>query len=105
MQRLRRLGRLASVPSDACQVVFQNERRRHRCQFSFACDGKPDRPQDVAAWETALKVVALVSSGKLTTLANTATHYHASYVKPRWRNSFNKLGTIGRHIFYTDRSV
>ncbi len=92
-------------PSDACKVVFQNERRRHRCQFSFACDGKTDRPKDVKAWETALKVVALVSSGEISTLASKATHYHASYVKPRWRHSFNRLGKIGRHIFYSDHSA
>lgn len=92
-------------PSDACRVVFQNERKRHRCQFSFACDGKSDRPRDVAAWEIALKVVALVTSGQLTTIASNATHYHATYVKPRWRTSFNRLGQIGRHIFYSDGSA
>lgn len=35
-----------AYPDTTCEVVFQNERMRHRCQFSFACDGKSDRPRD-----------------------------------------------------------
>ena len=30
-------------PGRICDVVFQGEYRRHRCQFSFACDGVSDR--------------------------------------------------------------
>ena len=33
-------------PGQICDVVFQGEYRRHRCQFSFACDGVSDRPYD-----------------------------------------------------------
>ena len=33
-----------------------------------------------------------------------ATHYHASYVTPRWASdpSFKALGSIGKHLFYID---
>ena len=30
-------------PNTVCDVVFQGEFRRHKCQFSFACDGRSDR--------------------------------------------------------------
>ena len=29
-----------------------------------------------------------------------ATHYHATYVAPRWARAMQKVDTIGRHIFY-----
>ena len=37
-------------PNDICAVVFQNEKRRHLCQFSFACDGLSDNHYEMAAW-------------------------------------------------------
>ncbi len=89
-------------PDTACKVVFQNQRLFNRCQFSFACDGKKDRPTDIRAWEKSLKVVALVMSGERSGVAKQATHYHADYVSPKWRLSLAKVGEVGRHIFYTD---
>lgn len=96
------LNRVASqrYPSTACGVVFQNQHLKNRCQFSFACDGKTDRPKDLRAWERSLKVVSLVMAGERSGVARQATHYHASYVSPRWRNHLNKVGEVGRHIFY-----
>jgi len=89
-------------PDNACKVVFQNQHMHNRCQFSFACDGKPDRPQDLRAWERSLKVVALVMAGERSGVAQRATHYHASYVSPDWRLRLDKVGQVGRHIFYRD---
>ena len=33
-----------------------------------------------------------------------STHYHASYVTPRWASNsyFKSLGQLGNHIFYID---
>ncbi len=89
-------------PNDACEVVFQNQHKPNRCQFSFACDGKSDRPSDPRAWELSLKIVALVMAGERSGVAKRATHYHASYVSPYWRTHFDKVGEVGRHIFYRD---
>ncbi len=89
-------------PDNACKVVFQNQHLPNRCQFSFACDGKPDRPTDLKAWERSLKVVALVMAGERSGVAKRATHYHADYVAPNWRLSLDKVGEVGRHIFYRD---
>ncbi len=96
------LNRVASAryPDTACKVVFQNKHLKNRCQFSFACDGKSDRPRDIRSWEHSLKVVALVMAGERSGVARRATHYHASYVAPRWRKSLDKVGEVGRHIFY-----
>lgn len=92
-------------PNDACEVVFQNQHKPNRCQFSFACDGKTDRPTDPQAWERALKIVSLVMSGERSGVAKRATHYHASYVSPYWRLHFDKVGEVGRHIFYREDAI
>jgi spore germination cell wall hydrolase CwlJ-like protein len=89
-------------PNTACGVVFQNKQMRNRCQFSFACDGKTDRPTNITSWEQSLKVVALVLKGERSGVAKSATHYHADYVTPSWRLRLNKVGEVGRHIFYKD---
>lgn len=90
-------------PASICGVVFQGERRRHKCQFSFACDGRSDRAQNKRLWQQAMQV----SANKLTEwraepIMRRATHYHADYVDPYWNRDMVKLAKIGRHIFYTD---
>lgn len=87
-------------PGDVCAVVFQNEKRRHRCQFSFACDGKSDRPRETAAWDSALKLARLAKGGRLRDLTGRATHYHAIHVAPAWAKGLTRTVTIGRHRFY-----
>lgn len=38
-------------PDTICKVVKQGgETRRHRCQFSWWCDGRSDLPRDTTAW-------------------------------------------------------
>jgi|TARA_R100000005_G_C4998629_1_gene205267 spore germination cell wall hydrolase CwlJ-like protein len=101
------LNRIADTryPDTACDVVFQNQDRKHRCQFSFACDGLPDRPTNTAAWEKSLKVVALVMKGERSGVARRATHYHATYVSPGWSVRLSKLGQVGSHIFYREETI
>ena len=88
-------------------MVYQNASRLNACQFSFACDGKFDLPNDGRAWKTALAVTAMAladdrkeTNGEMLVVA-TATHYHADYVEPKWSKSLNRLTKIGRHIFYS----
>jgi spore germination cell wall hydrolase CwlJ-like protein len=97
------LNRAASgiYPKSICGVVYQNKNRRNRCQFSFACDGKPDVKKEAAAWKRAKRIAReMVSGDKQVSSLETATHYHATYVKPKWAKKMQKLSTIGRHVFY-----
>ena len=93
--------------SSVCGVVYKGANRLNSCQFSFACDGKPDAPDDMSAWNTALNIttLALTSDDELPDqqmqIVANATHYHADYVDPNWSNSLNRLTKIGRHIFYS----
>ncbi len=91
-----------NYPSSICGVVYQGASRHNACQFSFACDGQSDLPQDRRAWDTALAVTAMaLAEDKPVRSVAAATFYHADYVTPHWSKSMNRLTKIGRHIFYS----
>ena len=93
--------------SSVCGVVYKGANRLNACQFSFACDGKPDVPDDMGAWNTALNITTLalttdeeIPDQQMQIVAN-ATYYHADYVDPYWSKSMHRITKIGRHIFYS----
>jgi spore germination cell wall hydrolase CwlJ-like protein len=76
---------------------------RHMCQFSWWCDGKSDEPSDETGWAQAQYVAGnIMYNAKYRGITEGATHYHATYVKPKWRfdRGMNHIGRIGSHIFY-----
>ncbi|MCX2723747.1 cell wall hydrolase [Roseibium salinum] len=90
-----------SYPDSICGVVYQNRHKRNRCQFSFACDGIKDRIASPVAWKTAQRLALEVLDGKqYLKMVDASTHYHATYVSPRWARSMAKRGQVGEHIFY-----
>ena len=91
-------------PNTICGVVFQNEHRRHRCQFSFACDGLSDNAKEFEAWRQAMLVGYAAAAGYWEDLTQSATHYHATYVDPAWRTQLVATAQFGRHLFYQDHS-
>lgn len=96
-----------AYPNTICGVVYQNKNMRNRCQFSFACDGIPDRIRDQKSWDEAQSLARrVVNDDRHLYLESVgaATHYHATYVRPRWARSMNKMDKIGRHVFYKTRN-
>lgn len=88
-------------PDTICSVVFQNQHRRNACQFSFACDGIPERVYDKKAWVQAEEIAKGVIAGDLyLSEVGYATHYHATYVYPHWAPRMKKVVKIGHHVFY-----
>lgn len=96
-----------AYPTTICGVVWQGHERATGCQFSFTCDGSLTRAPEPRLWarvlalarnvrNNAASVAALVSTDPLAR----ALHYHADYVRPRWRVSMTEVARIGRHIFY-----
>lgn len=91
-------------PDTICGVVYQNQHWRNRCQFSFACDGVPERITERAAWDIAEDVSRQVLEGRdLIDTIEDSTHYHANYVRPRWAPRMIRLDRVGLHIFYKGR--
>ena len=97
------LNRVANdaFPDDACKVVKQGYHKgRHKCQFSWYCDGKSDKPKDKMSWVVAQVVAYNTLYGHHKDNTHGATHYHATYVSPWWRNHYGKTVAHGSHIFY-----
>ena len=91
---------------DVCGVVYQKNVVMERvvCQFSWACDSvHRNRPINKAAYTESYAVAkkVLLEDFKLDSLKE-ALYYHADYVNPRW--SLDKIGKIGQHIFYKQKS-
>jgi hypothetical protein len=88
-------------PDTICNVVFQNQHMRNACQFSFACDGIPERVTESKAWAQAEEIAKGVINGTLfITEVGKSTHYHATYVYPHWAPRLKRNTKIGHHIFY-----
>ncbi|MCH8097548.1 MAG: cell wall hydrolase [Proteobacteria bacterium] len=88
-------------PGQVCKVVKQGgEWRRNRCQFSWWCDGRSDKPKDHRAWGLSKELANTIYAGMSEDPTDGALWYHADYVKPYWRNVFARGPKIGRHIFY-----
>ncbi|MGN6157783.1 MAG: cell wall hydrolase [Devosia sp.] len=94
-------------PSTLCGVVYQNaDQGFHRCQFTFACDGKSDMGTEVPAWTKATKMAAVAYSEfkqgeRPGVIPNSAMYYHTLWVDPDWSNKFRRVATIGAHEFYS----
>ena len=95
----------AAYPDSICEVVYQGYGTHGRkCQFSFACDGVSERIYSEEHWRTASKVANDAVYGRAWIKSvGTSSHYHADYVRPRWRRSMQERAKIGRHIFYRTR--
>jgi len=104
-----------AFPDSVCEVVYQGPTYpswkdetvqhpiKHRCQFSWYCDGKSDNipPVNISVFRECYDIAkkVLLHEIRLPKL-NKAIYYHADYVNPGWKNK--KLAKIGRHIFYSD---
>lgn len=97
------MNRVASpdFPNTVCGVVKQGgERRKHRCQFSWYCDGKSDKPYNREMYTRAESVAHLILGGAIKDITGGALYYHATYVKPRWASRMKRTIRIDDHIFY-----
>jgi hypothetical protein len=88
-------------PNDVCGVVYQNAHRHLSCQFTFACDGKPDIVTEPESWEIAKQIARDTLDGKMwMPEVARSTHYHASWVRPNWIREMRRILKLGVHTFY-----
>ena len=100
----------ARYPNTVCDVVKQAETYKYKptipiknkCQFSWYCDGKADKPDDEYAWAYAQMVAADVLRGEVPDFTGGSTHYHAYYVKPYWADKMLYQGDFGSHYFFRE---
>jgi hypothetical protein len=92
-------------PRNICGVVYQNAHRHKRCQFTFACDGRPERVDEPVLWGRAEHIARDALDGNFwLNDVGEATHYHARRVHPWWTHKMRKLNRIGVHTFYRPRN-
>ena len=99
-------------PNNICDVVYQGPTYinwkgnkmpvRHKCQFSWYCDGKSD-----IMYDEKLKVLVEIMVFEALSLwqnnidiTEGATHYHANYVYPKWAHQLAYTTQIGTHKYY-----
>ena len=110
-------------PNTICEVVFQAETKeswktkgkkdilaaerifnpiRHRCQFSWYCDGKSDDINNVSIYMEIMQFSRLILTSQVMMfdITDGATFYHADSITPSWAKSKIKTIEIGDHIFY-----
>jgi len=75
---------------------------RHKCQFSWYCDGKSDKPKDKKEYKKTLDLSKMIMDNAVQVIDITegALFYHADYVTPSWARIKQKTTEIGDHIFY-----
>lgn len=81
-------------PDSVCGVVNQS------CQFSYTCDGKPERIREPEAFLRAGKIAELMLRGADRALTDGATHFHTTAVRPDWSRRLPRTAQIGAHFFY-----
>ena len=96
-------------PDSVCGVVKQAKYSswdsknpiRHRCQYSWFCDGMSDEPKNSKAMLEATILAANIFYGRVTDISDGATHYHATWIDaPYWAEKMTTVFTIDEHIFY-----
>lgn len=106
--------RSARFPDTVCDVVYQARRDsqgrplRHRCQFSWVCDGtRTDRKVDwvyrpIRQQAEYLYINYLINPGAVADVTDGATHFHATRVSPHWSRhpNYQPVAHIGQHVFY-----
>jgi len=105
------LNRVSSkrFPNSVCEVVFQGPKYvssglpiKHRCQFSWYCDGKSDYivDRDIHSEISYFVRTIMEANNFIFDITEGATHYHHFAINPYWAKSMTKTVRIDSHIFY-----
>ena len=96
----------SKFPNTFCEVVHQANKTRqgklikHKCQFSYYCDGKEEKIYNKESYKTVTSVSHLIIEGVSIESLRDALYYHAVYVTPYWVKDKMYLGNLGLHKFY-----
>ena len=99
-------------PNTVCEVITQGPHRpswkgtgemipiRHRCHFSWYCDGKSDKIRQPKTYQKIFELSLILMNQDMIDITSGATHYHAYYVQPSWARTKTRTTKIEDHIFY-----
>ena len=86
-------------PATPCEVVYQGG-ETPPCQFSWWCDGKSDRPQELELWETAMALAAELLEDRGEDPTRGALFFHSANIGVPWRIERTRTAEILGHIYY-----
>ena len=86
-------------PDTVCDVVADGE-EQGRCQFSYRCDGLPERFADEVKLANAETALSFVAENPEEDVTNGALFFHATWMPPGWFASLKRTVTLGGNIFY-----
>ncbi len=90
-------------PRTICGIVYQGFDRTTGCQFSFTCDGSFKRRPRHSGWAAARRAARTALAGRVFPDVGRATHYHADWMVPYWRDTMTKVAKVDSHLFYVRR--
>jgi hypothetical protein len=99
------MNRVASrhFPDSVCEVVYEKRldtvRNRLVGAFSWTEFESVEAPRGVQ-WERARRAAEAIYDEQHEPSVADALFYHADSIEPRWAKQKNRVGKIGRHIFY-----
>ena len=85
--------------------------RKHRCQFSWWCDGEKDTiwiqymngthiEANMTAWRDSVNVALMILNGQTKDNTNGSLYYYAhNLVYPHWAEEFQTVKVVGNHTF------
>ena len=97
---IRNRVKSSRFPDSYCAVINQGTGRKHQCQFSYTCDGKPEVIAEPASYATVAKVARATMDGKSADITKGAMFYHTTAVRPSWSRKFTNTARFGAHLFY-----
>jgi spore germination cell wall hydrolase CwlJ-like protein len=95
-------------PNTICKVIHQGPRHKsghpvkHKCQFSYWCDGIKEKYTDKRAYADALNVAVMINKGVRIDSLKNSLFYHAIYTSPFWAKKKTIVAWIDDHVFYSD---
>ena len=86
-------------PKTICGVVKQGH-EQGACQFSWWCDGRPDKVQEQEPYARAKEIARKALNGELEDRTHGAIYFHHQRSAPSWAKEYIETAKVGEHIFY-----
>ena len=89
-------------PNSICAVVKQGKGELHKCQFSYYCDGHPERIHELHAYREIKELARDILDSGTADRTGGATYFHSVSVSPSWADEMQMTAKIGHHVFYRE---
>ena len=94
----------ATVREVVTQGKYKNgEPIKNKCNFSFWCDGIPEKIANQKAWKKVNDISEILLYKNIVDITDGADHYELKQNKPWWSKGMKKTAVIDSHIFYKSK--